>query len=132
MRPYLFLVLSSIPWVSGAQTPESSSSALGAAWLGLVTLTLLVVLFAVVLWLYRRGQQAGNATGSIRVLASQALGPRERVVVVRIDDRILALGHTPTHISLLTELESFDESAAPPALVPKFSSQLQQWISARR
>jgi flagellar protein FliO/FliZ len=98
----------------------------------LVTLTLLVVLFAVVLWLYKRGQQAGSAPSSIKILAAQPLGPRERLVIVRIDDRILALGHTPTTISMLAELESFDESAVTPQFAPRFSSQLQQWISARR
>ena len=77
--------------------------------MSLVTLTLLVGLVAVVLWFYRT-YHARQTTGPVQILAAQSLGPRDRILIVRIDDRILALGQTSTHISLLTELDSFIES----------------------
>ena len=91
----------SAPVSSGSS--GSSTSVWGGAWLGLVTLSLLVVLVAVVVWLFRRGAQSSTVGGQIQLLAAFPVGPRERLLVVRMQDRILALGHTPTHISLLAE-----------------------------
>jgi len=87
---------------ASSSSTSSSASVWGGAWLGLVTLTLLIVLAAVVVWLYRRGAQGNLVGGQIQLLAAFPVGPRERLLVVRMQDRILALGHTPTHISLLT------------------------------
>jgi hypothetical protein len=75
-------------------TPASyGSSPGGSAWYGLVTLTLLVVLVAVV---------------------SKSLGPRESVVVVNVDGRFFLVGHTPSNVSLIAELDHY----TPPASAP--------------
>ncbi|NBO16018.1 MAG: hypothetical protein EBV20_12980 [Betaproteobacteria bacterium] len=87
--------------VSYGSTPGSS------AWVGLVTLTLLVVLVAVVLRVYKRIGAAGVSDGGIQVMASKALGPRESVVVVRIEGRFFMLGHTPSQVSLIAELDHY-------------------------
>jgi flagellar protein FliO/FliZ len=114
-----------------AAPPASTSSIWGGAWLGLVTLTMLIVLTAVVVWLYRRGAQSSVANGRIQLLATFAIGPRERVIVVRIQDRVLALGHTPTHINLLTELEDFEPIAGAGQLPVGFAGQLQSLLSGK-
>ena len=85
----------------------AASSGAGTTWYGLVTLTLLVVLVAVILRVYKRMAGTGHSDGGIAVLAAKALGPREQVVVVQVQDRILVLGYTPSNIQLLTELDSF-------------------------
>ena len=109
----------------------SSSSVWGGAWLGLVTLSLLVVLAAVVVWLFRRGAQSTTVGGQIQLLAAFPVGPRERLLVVRMQDRILALGHTPTHISLLAELDDFEPMANSGSLPSGFAGQLMTLLSGK-
>lgn len=114
-----------------ATSSSGSSSIWGGAWLGLLTLTMLVVLAAVVVWLYRRGTQSTTAGGQIQLLATFAVGPRERLLVVRIQDRILALGHTPTQISLLTELEDFEPITGADPMTAGFAGQLQAFLAGK-
>jgi flagellar protein FliO/FliZ len=97
---------------TAASTTASSSSSYGSspggsAWYGLVTLTLLVVLVAVVLRVFKRMGAAAASDGGIQLLASKALGPRESVVVVKLDGRYFMLGHTPSQVSLIAELEHY-------------------------
>ena len=120
----------SSPLITAAPA-ASPSSVWGGAWLGLVTLTMLIVLTAVVVWMYRRGAQNSVANGRIQLLASFALGPRERLIVVRVQDRVLALGHTPTHINLLTELEDFEPIPGAAQLPVGFAGQLQSLLSGK-
>ena len=119
----------SAPVSSGSSA--SSSSVWGGAWLGLVTLSLLVVLAAVVVWLFRRGAQSTTVGGQIQLLAAFPVGPRERLLVVRMQDRILALGHTPTHISLLAELDDFEPIANSGSLPSGFAGQLMTLLSVK-
>jgi flagellar protein FliO/FliZ len=119
------------PFSSAAQAPVNSSSVWGGAWLGLVTMSMLVVLVAVVVWLYRRGTQGTVTGGQIQLLAAFPVGPRERLLVVRMGDRILALGHTPSQISFLTELESFEPSLGQGTLPAGFAGQLQALLSGK-
>ena len=119
----------SAPVSSGSS--GSSSSVWGGAWLGLVTLSLLVVLAAVVVWLFRRGAQSTTVGGQIQLLAAFPVGPRERLLVVRMQDRILALGHTPTHISLLAELDDFEPIANSGSLPSGFAGQLMTLLSGK-
>jgi flagellar protein FliO/FliZ len=97
----------------------------------LVTLSLLVVLAAVVVWLFRRGAQSTTVGGQIQLLAAFPVGPRERLLVVRMQDRILALGHTPTHISLLAELDDFEPMANSGSLPSGFAGQLMTLLSGK-
>jgi flagellar protein FliO/FliZ len=117
---------------ASSSSTSSSASVWGGAWLGLVTLTLLIVLAAVVVWLYRRGAQGNLVGGQIQLLAAFPVGPRERLLVVRMQDRIVALGHTPTHISLLTELEDFEPMAGAGNLPSGFSDQLISLLSGKK
>jgi flagellar protein FliO/FliZ len=114
-----------------ATSASNSSSVWGGAWLGLVTLSLLVVLVAVVVWLFRRGAQSTAVGGQIQLLAAFPVGPRERLLVVRMQDRILALGHTPTHISLLAELDDFEPQPGNGSLPSGFAGQLMTLLSGK-
>jgi flagellar protein FliO/FliZ len=108
--PLFQMSLGSTAWAQVASPATSSSygSTPGSsAWYGLVTLTLLVVLVAVVLRVYKRMGAAGVPDGGIQVLASKALGPRESVVVVGIEGRYFMLGHTPSQVSLIAELDHY-------------------------
>jgi hypothetical protein len=69
--------------------------------------------------------------GQIQLLAAFPVGPRERLLVVRMQDRILALGHTPTHISLLAELDDFEPMANSGSLPSGFAGQLMTLLSRK-
>jgi len=69
-------------------------------------------------WFVRYGGAQGIAGGSLRVVASLAVGQRERAVVVQVGDRQLLLGVAPGRVELLHELgaplpiERHDRTAA--------------------
>jgi flagellar protein FliO/FliZ len=63
-------------------------------------------------WLLRRLNVGAPSAGSaIRVLATQALGQRERVVLVEVADQWLVLGVAPGRVSALSTLP---KGALPP------------------
>nr|WP_298139813.1 flagellar biosynthetic protein FliO [uncultured Pseudomonas sp.] len=79
------------------------SSGFGAE-LGQMLLGLLVVIGLIFLlaWLMRRVQQMGPRGGQvIKLLASQALGPRDRLVLVQVGSEQILLGLTPGRITPL-------------------------------
>lgn len=109
-------------WANTATTPSTTSG--GATWYSLVTLTLLVVLVAVVLRVYKRMVGSGPSDPHLQILARQSLGAREQVVVVRIQDRFFALGYTPSQINLIAELDEFTPSNSVQVAMPGGFSEL--------
>jgi len=108
----------------------SSGSGAAGAWFGLITLSLLVVLVAVLLWLFRKGRIVGAGNTGIDLLAMQSLGPREQIVIVRINGRILVLGHTSAQINLLAELSDFQAPTMRQASLPEsFRAQLNSLLA---
>jgi flagellar protein FliO/FliZ len=105
-------------------TATSSASSGGATWYSLVTLTLLVVLVAVALRVYKRMAGAGPADPQLQVLARQSLGPREQILVVKIQDRFFALGYTPSQINLIAELDAYTPTNTPQGALPSGFSEL--------
>ena len=97
-------------------------------------LMLLVVLAAIplALWAVKRLQTlqpAGRGPRPLSVAAQLPLGARERVVMVRVQDRLLVLGVTPQQITLLTEA---DPAAMPPApAAPDFGGLLKQALGKK-
>lgn len=82
-------------------------------WLTLVTLILAAALVALVAWYIKRSLQIDLPNSSIKVLASQSLGPRERIVIVEIAGRPYAVGHTPSQITMLLEMDPSDVKDLP-------------------
>ncbi len=117
-RPLIALLLPlSLPAAAAAAAEAGAPSfaaPAGPAGILNVVVSLLVVVAAVVLcgWLYRRTQGLRGGPGGevFRVLASQALGPRERVVVVEIGGKQLVLGMTASQVNTL---HVFDEPVVP-------------------
>jgi flagellar protein FliO/FliZ len=117
--------------VAGRQS--SSSSGLAGAWFGLVTLSLLVALVAVVLWLFKKGKFVGATGSGVDLLAMQPLGPREQLVVVKINGRILVLGHTAHQISFITELNEFKAPPSRPNPMPQgLQAQINSFLTKGR
>lgn len=97
-----------VPVVSSAPEMALSSPLLTVS--GALFLVLLV--FAGIVWFLRRsGMVHGVVKGQrfMSVLHSQTLGPRERVVLVEIDDRRLLLGVTQETITCLATLDKKTE-----------------------
>ena len=64
-------------------------------------------------WYIKRSLQIDVPNSSIRVLASQSLGPRERIVIVEVAGRPYAIGHTPSQITMLLEMDPSDVKDLP-------------------
>ena len=68
-------------------------------------LAVVIALILGVAWLLRGAQRFGvRGHGLLRIVASQALGTRERVVVVELADTWLVLGVAPGQVSRLARL----------------------------
>jgi flagellar protein FliO/FliZ len=77
------------------------------AW-SVLMLMLVLALIPLVLWGLKRLQnfRPGGGAAQLEVTAQLALGARERLVLVRVHDRVLVLGVTPQQISLLGESQA--------------------------
>lgn len=109
-------------------TVSTQSSSTSSSWFVLVFLTLLVVLVAVVVWFYKRRLGFAADDGFIRVLSTRPLGAREQIVVARVYGRVLVLGHTPSQVNVLCELEPEEVpegSTLPPG--PDFSKLMSRF-----
>jgi len=71
-----------------------------------VIVSLLVILggFALLAWLARRYLPGMGAQGAVRVIGATMVGPRERVVVVEVEDVRLVLGVGSGQVRLLHTL----------------------------
>jgi flagellar protein FliO/FliZ len=58
----------------------------------IVSLLLILGGFVLVAWLVRRWMPRGAQVGLVKVVGAISVGPRERVVVVEVDDTWLVLG----------------------------------------
>jgi len=96
------------PWLWLAATPCGAADAAEPASLapGLLQATLgLAVVLALIwgaAWVTRRfSPQGASSRSPIKLVASQALGQRERVVLVELGESWLLLGVAPGHVSML-------------------------------
>ena len=97
------------------------------AW-SLLMLLLVLAAIPLVLWTLKRVQtfRPPGSQRTLEVTAQLALGARERIVMVRVEGRVLVLGVTPQQISLLTEANAAAlPPTAAPGMPPSFSSLLR-------
>lgn len=96
-------------------------------WLGLAA-----ALIWVVAYLVRRDSAIRATNPHVTILAQQAMGQRERVLVVNVLNRILVLGHTPHQITLLTELDPEDVAGLQPKMMdPQFKNALSKFLGKK-
>ncbi|HWV10743.1 MAG TPA: flagellar biosynthetic protein FliO [Pseudomonas sp.] len=85
-----------------AATPMTGSGIAGQLGQLLLGLLLVIGLIFLLAWLMRRVQQVGPRGGQvIRIMASQALGPRDRLVLVQVGSEQVLLGLSPGRITPL-------------------------------
>jgi flagellar protein FliO/FliZ len=86
-------------------TKLNSSSFGGTLWFSFVSLMLAAGLLLLVAWLVRKNTSAKLPTTNAQILFQYPLGPRDRILVMRVLNRVIILGQSATQISFLTELD---------------------------
>lgn len=100
-----FTALAAEPAAQAAM-PMAGSGITGQLLQLLLGLLLVVGLIFLLAWVMRRVQQLGPRGGQvIKIVASQALGPRDRLVLVQVGGEQLLLGLTPGRIAPLHVLK---------------------------
>lgn len=80
-----------------------------------ISMLIIVAIIVALGWLYSRSRfVGGGSTDAINVVATRALGPKERLLIVEVADQQLLLGMTATAVQTL---HVFDKSVA--IAVPK-------------
>lgn len=104
---------------SGLESVATAGDSLsGMAVLGKTAISLLVVIAAILLlaWLVRRFNLHSGAAGQhLRVVGSVAVGQRERVVLVEVDNTWLVLGVGGGQVTRLHELPAQESPTTPAA-----------------
>jgi flagellar protein FliO/FliZ len=103
-----------------------------SVWPSVLVFLLVIAAIPATAWLLRRGQSFGaRGNASLGIAGAVAVGPRERIALVRADGKWLVVGITPQSITLLTELDGppAEISAIAPA-APGFPDLLRNF--ARR
>ena len=114
-----------------AVTPALASSGSVSSQLGQMLLGLLLVIGLIFLlaWLLRRVQQIGPRSNQvIKLLASQALGPRERLVLVQVGNEQVLLGLSAGRISPLHVMKEPVHLADAEPATPEFAQRLMELL----
>ena len=78
---------------------------MSSALASIAVLLLVVAAIPLVLWMVKRlSEIPGQNAGPLAVSASLTVGPRERIAVIRIEERWLVVGITAGSINTLAEL----------------------------
>ncbi len=108
------------------------SSVGGMLLFSFIWLALAAALIWVVAFLVKRDSAIRASNPHAMILAQQALGPRERVIVINVLNRILVVGHTPSQITLLAELEPEDVANLTPQVASAdFANSLRQFVKRK-
>ncbi|MDR3426253.1 flagellar biosynthetic protein FliO [Silvimonas sp.] len=127
------LAATSASAVSAAIPAATSASSFGQLAQVVLALVFVLGLIFVSAMLMRRfsllpGMAAGNR---LRVVSGAMVGPKERVVVVELDNTWLVVGVTPHAVNLLhTQAKPDDAPAAP--VPPQFATRLAEIIARKR
>ncbi|HAT7728740.1 flagellar biosynthetic protein FliO [Enterobacter cloacae] len=95
-------------------------------------LALIILLMVVMAWAARRSglaRRLNNAQGNITLVATQSLGPRERLVLVDVGEQRLVLGVTASQITCLATQarpENAPQTSEPATTFPLMLERLRQ------
>ena len=95
-------------------------------------LTMVLLAVVAIAWLYGRVQGTRGGQGKvIQVVATQALGPKERVLVVDVAGEQLVLGVTAAGMRTLHVLQTPVEAATELPSMPSFAARLSDALRKR-
>ena len=112
-------------------TPVLANSGSVSLQLGQMLLGLLLVigLIFMLAWLLRRVQQIGPRSNQvIKLLANQALGPRERLVLVQVGNEQVLLGLSAGRITPLHVMKEPVHLADAEPATPEFAQRLMELL----
>ncbi len=92
---------------------DSGFDATGSVIQMLLGLALIIALLFATLHLLKRLGAGGKGASLLTVRGATAVGPRERVVLVEVADKILVLGVAPGRVSTLLTLDAAELPLAP-------------------
>ncbi|RUO35826.1 flagellar biosynthetic protein FliO [Aliidiomarina sanyensis] len=118
---------------SASQTSVETINSL--ALLGKVSVVLIITIGVILVcaWMFRR-LSAGYGNQQqipMRVLSVLNVGPKEKVVVVQVEDQRLVLGVAPGSVTALSELEPADNVPSAPASHGTISSPFARLLKGR-
>lgn len=132
MRKFFHPLLAALPGPALAQSAPLQGA--GTSLLQ-VALGLGVVIAAVIggLWLLKRlSATHGAIAGSLRVIAGASVGPRERVVLVEVEDTWLLVGVAPGQVNALHHMPKGTLSASASGQAhPDFGARLKHILERR-
>ena len=110
-----------------AATPMAGSDIAGQLGQLLLGLLLVIGLIFLLAWLLRRVQQLNPKGGQvIKLLSSQALGPRDRLVLVQVGNEQVLLGLSAGRITPLHVLKEPVHLADAEQATPEFAQRLME------
>ena len=105
MLRYLTFLLLLLPVLAVASPAESPGMSMGSVVQAILALLLILGLLLATAWLARKVTGGkGFGQGGLTVIGGVALGPRERIVLVEVDDTWLVIGIVPGQIRTLHRL----------------------------
>ena len=111
------------------RAPPVSSTALIETLLGLLLVLAIIVLLA---WLLRKtGQFQGSANNKMQIVASLALGPRERAVLLNVGKEQILIGVTSQQVQTLHVLKEPIDIDNTPSNSASFAEKLQQMMQQK-
>ena len=115
------------------EVKTSGSSFGGMLWFSFVSLTLGAVLILLLAWLVKRNSEIKLPNRNTQILLQHPLGTRERVVVIKVLDRVLVLGQTSSQINLLVELDPEEiADIVPQTPVPDLTNPFAKYFKANK
>lgn len=110
-------------------TPMANSDVSGQLVQLMLGLLVVVGLIFALAWLLRRMQQVGpRGNQAIKLVASQALGPRDRLLLVQVGSEQILLGINPGRITPLHVLKEPVPLADAEPAAPEFAQRLMELL----
>ncbi|MEL7298501.1 MAG: flagellar biosynthetic protein FliO [Pseudomonadota bacterium] len=127
---WMLLATKSVSAQTTAQVIPTAASASTNLVSLVLNLVLVLAIIAVSAWLLSRGRQhLGGDAGALRVVASKAIGHRERLLVIDIGGEQVLVGVTSQSINHLHTLaEPLASSVTSPVTDASFASRLQRLL----
>ena len=121
--------LAAEPATKAVTTPLAGSDVGGQLVQLMLGLLLVVGLIFALAWLLRRVQQIGpRSNQAIKLVASQALGPRDRLLLVQVGDEQILLGISAGRITPLHVLKEPVQVPGGEPATPEFAQRLMELL----
>ncbi|NOQ81658.1 MAG: flagellar biosynthetic protein FliO [Methylophaga sp.] len=110
-------------------TPPVTTGVLLETLLGLILVLAIIVGLA---WLLRRtGRFQMSSNGEMKIIASLALGPRERAILIQVGEQQIVIGVTAQQVQTLHVLDKNIETESRSKNTTGFADKLQQVMQQR-